>query len=130
MMKILNYIAVVAALLTMSACDLNELPVDTATNDAVFGSESGLELYTNSFYDLLPGTDVGVFQDDDNSDLVARNGVDNYRRPAHYRPSPAPAGRGPTFGTLITLSKMQKKQGAEQRSLPRHGPLLPCTVLF
>src|SRR5690606_21646349 len=29
-------------------------------------------------YNILPGTDVGVFQGDDVSDLVARNGVDNY----------------------------------------------------
>jgi hypothetical protein len=52
--------------------------VDTGTKQAIFGSASGLELYTNSFYDILPGTDVGVFQGDDVSDLVARNGVDNY----------------------------------------------------
>lgn len=76
--KIFNYTLVLAMLLSASSCDLNEVPVDTATNEAVFGSESGLELYTNSFYDLLPNTDVGVFQDDDNSDLIARNGVDNY----------------------------------------------------
>lgn len=76
--KIFNYTLVLAMLLSASSCDLNEVPVDTATNEAVFGSDSGLELYTNSFYDLLPGTDVGVFQDDDNSDLIARNGVDNY----------------------------------------------------
>ncbi|WP_026350704.1 RagB/SusD family nutrient uptake outer membrane protein [Dyadobacter beijingensis] len=76
--KILSYTLALALLATASSCDLNEVPVDTATNEAVFGSESGLDLYANSFYDLLPGTDVGVFQIDDNSDLVARNGVDDY----------------------------------------------------
>lgn len=75
--KILSYTLAVMLLATASSCDLNEVPVDTATNEAVFGSESGLELYAGSFYDLLPGTDVGVFQIDDNSDLVARNGVDD-----------------------------------------------------
>ena len=75
---ILNYTLAVLLIATASSCDLNEVPVDTATNDAVFGSESGLELYANSFYNLLPDPDVGVFQIDDNSDLVARNGVDNY----------------------------------------------------
>ncbi len=84
--KILNYTIVLAMLLSASSCDLNESPVDTATNEAVFGSESGMELYTNSFYDLLPNTDVGVFQDDDNSDLVARNGVDNYLAPNALSP--------------------------------------------
>lgn len=76
--KILSYTLAVMLLATASSCDLNEVPVDTATNEAVFGSESGLELYVGSFYNLLPDTDVGVFQIDDNSDLVARNGVDDY----------------------------------------------------
>jgi hypothetical protein len=76
--KILNYTLAVMLIATASSCDLNEVPVDTATNEAVFGSESGLELYANSFYNLLPDPDAGVFQIDDNSDLVARNGVDNY----------------------------------------------------
>ena len=61
-----------------TSCNLDELPVDTASNAAIFGSASGMELYANSFYNILPGTDVGVFQGDDVSDLVARNGVDTY----------------------------------------------------
>jgi hypothetical protein len=76
--KIFSYTLAVMFLATASSCDLTEAPVDTATNAAVFGSESGLELYVGSFYNLLPDTDVGVFQIDDNSDLVARNGVDDY----------------------------------------------------
>ena len=57
-------------------CDLNEYPQDTASSIAIFGSASGLELYANSFYEMLPTPDEGVFMIDDNSDLVARNGVD------------------------------------------------------
>lgn len=84
--KLFNYTLVLAVLLSASSCDLNEVPEDTATNEAVFGSESGLELYTNSFYDLLPSTDVGVFQIDNTSDLVARNGVDDYLAPGALSP--------------------------------------------
>lgn len=84
--KLFNYTLVLAMLLSASSCDLNEVPEDTATNEAVFGSESGLELYTNSFYDLLPSTDVGVFQIDNTSDLVARNGVDDYLAPGALSP--------------------------------------------
>ncbi len=84
--KIFNSLLTAVFLFAVTACDLSEIPVDTATNQAVFGSESGLELYANSFYDLLPGTDVGVFQDDDNSDLVARNGVDTYLAPNALSP--------------------------------------------
>jgi hypothetical protein len=57
-------------------CNLNEMPQATASRQAIFESRSGLELYTNSFYELLPTPYDGVFQVDDNSDLVARNGVD------------------------------------------------------
>jgi hypothetical protein len=80
-MRILHYIVAVLLITTISSCNLDELPVDTASKDAVFGSANGLELYSNSFYNILPDTDVGVFQDDDVSDLVARNGVDNYLAP-------------------------------------------------
>lgn len=70
----------------MTGCDLDEIPVDTGTNQAIFGSTSGMELYITSFYDLLPNTDVGVFMIDDNSDLVARNGVDTYLSPNALSP--------------------------------------------
>lgn len=78
MKKIFSYIIIVLAIVTLGSCDLKEMPVDTASKPAIFGSQSGMELYTNSFYDILPGTDVGVFQGDDNSDIIARNGVDNF----------------------------------------------------
>lgn len=63
-------------ILFFTACSLTEMPVSQGSSQAVFGSKEGLELYTNSFYELLPNNDVGVFQDDDNSDLVARYGID------------------------------------------------------
>lgn len=77
-MKILHYSILFLLLAAVTSCNLDEYPVDTASNQAIFGSSNGLELYSNSFYDILPGTDVGVFQGDDVSDLVARNGVDSY----------------------------------------------------
>jgi len=78
MQKLFFYASIAFAVLSFAACDLQELPVATASNQAIFGSKSGMELYVTSFYDILPGTDVGVFQGDDNSDLIARNGVDDY----------------------------------------------------
>jgi hypothetical protein len=77
-MKLFHYIFSILLIAAVTSCNLDEFPVDTADNQAIFGSASGLELYSNSFYNILPGTDVGVFQGDDNSDLVARNGVDTY----------------------------------------------------
>lgn len=78
MKTLIKYLLILFAVISFSACDLEEIPVDTATNKAIFGSTGGMDLYVTSFYDLLPNTDVGVFQGDDNSDLVARNGVDDY----------------------------------------------------
>lgn len=80
-MKIINkYVRyIIAALLVctyFTACDLNELPEATASKVAIFESQSGMELYSNSFYDILPTPYDGVFAVDDNSDIVARNGVD------------------------------------------------------
>ncbi|WP_257669377.1 RagB/SusD family nutrient uptake outer membrane protein [Parapedobacter tibetensis] len=85
-MKTFRYLLPILIIISLASCDLDEIPVDTATNQAIFGSASGLELYANSFYDILPGTDVGVFQSDDVSDLVARNGVDNLLAPGALSP--------------------------------------------
>ena len=85
-MKNFRYIIPLVATLSFAACELDEMPVDTATNEAIFGSASGMELYANSFYDILPGTDVGVFNGDDVSDVVARNGVDNLLSPGALSP--------------------------------------------
>ena len=40
--------------LLLAGCDLEQIPESTASKEAVFGSESGLQLYTNSFYGILP----------------------------------------------------------------------------
>lgn len=85
-MKTIKYVLLAITLFFMVSCDLNELPVDTATNDAIFQSPAGMQLYANSFYDILPNTDNGVFQKDDLSDLVARNGVDNLLAPGALSP--------------------------------------------
>ncbi len=55
------YLAIILA--AFSSCDLEELPKDTATSDEVFGTESGLEAYTNSFYGIFPDQDEAHKQD-------------------------------------------------------------------
>lgn len=73
-------------LFTLNSCDLDEFPQATASRIAVFESASGLELYTNSFYEMLPTPYDGVFAIDDNSDLVARNSVDTRLMPNALSP--------------------------------------------
>jgi hypothetical protein len=49
-----QYIWILLSILCFSACKkLDQEPESTATRNAVFSTESGLKLYTNSFY---PGT--------------------------------------------------------------------------
>jgi hypothetical protein len=87
MNKHIQYImAGILLLAGVTGCDLNEMPQATASRQAIFESKSGLELYSNSFYELLPTPYDGVFQVDDNSDLVARNGVDTRFSPNALSP--------------------------------------------
>src|SRR5690606_27679756 len=60
--------------------DLEELPIDTADRVAVFGSESGLELSANSFYDWMPSAN-NIYQADAISDYSARRNVPDFLRP-------------------------------------------------
>lgn len=43
------------ALFGLSACDMYETPKASVGKDALFASESGLKMYTNSMYNVLPG---------------------------------------------------------------------------
>lgn len=69
-----------------NSCDLNELPEATASSKAIFESASGLELYSNSFYEMLPTPYDGVFLIDDNSDLIARQNVSTLLMPNALSP--------------------------------------------
>ena len=53
-MKKYIFIAFVA-LFGLSACDMYETPKASVGKDALFASESGLKMYTNSMYNVLPG---------------------------------------------------------------------------
>jgi starch-binding outer membrane protein, SusD/RagB family len=66
------FIAVYLVLLI--SCDLTEAPKDTTTEDAVFGSENGLELYTNSFYPYLPSAN-DITRGDAMSDYGSTNSI-------------------------------------------------------
>jgi hypothetical protein len=88
MKKNIRYIFASMLILTgFLSCDMEELPQATASRVAIFESASGLELYSNSFYEILPSPYDGVFAIDDNSDLVARNGVDTRFMPNALSPT-------------------------------------------
>lgn len=74
----IRYIYIVAILIVATIftnCNLDELPKSSGSKNAVFESVNGLELYSNSFYEILPTPYDGVFLLDDYSDIIARTSV-------------------------------------------------------
>jgi hypothetical protein len=68
----------------MAGCKkLDQVPQDSATIDAVFGSEKGLDLYTNSFYDVLPSAN-DTHRGDEMSDYTARSQAPDFLVPGVY----------------------------------------------
>jgi starch-binding outer membrane protein, SusD/RagB family len=65
---------------------LEQLPQSTASKDAVFSSEKGLELYTNSFYSILPSAN-NIITADNMSDYGARRDAPPFIRQGAYSPS-------------------------------------------
>lgn len=69
-----------------SGCDsLEQNPVATSSKDAVFGSESGLALYANSFYNWMPDAN-NITQSESMTDYAARRDVPQFIRPGVYTP--------------------------------------------
>ena len=65
---------------------LEQLPEATASRDAVFSSEKGLELYANSFYRILPSAN-NIHTADAMSDYAARRDAPRFIRPGAYSPN-------------------------------------------
>lgn len=125
-MKNLIYTIIGALLLlNVSSCDLEELPQATASRVAIFESASGLELYSNSFYEMLPSPYDGVFAIDDNSDLVARNGVDTRFMPNAL--SPVTSG-GWSWGNLRNINYFI--ENTELSSVPEKDHYLGIARFF
>jgi hypothetical protein len=74
----------IAVLFTACSKNLDQTPVSTASKDAVFGSEDGLKLYTNSFYNILPDINTPYKTDCNLSDYGAVTSVPDYLRTGAY----------------------------------------------
>lgn len=62
---------------------LEQYPQDTTSKKAVFGTETGLQLYAYSFYDMLPSAN-NIHTADCMSDYAARRNVPDFIRPGAY----------------------------------------------
>ncbi len=69
---------------------LDQVPEDSATRSAVFSSEKGLELYANSFYDVLP-TANDTHRGDEMSDYGARSQAPDFLVAGAYSSRNTPA---------------------------------------
>lgn len=69
------YLAVVALL--FASCEMQEIPKAEVSKDPVFNTEEGLQLYTYSFYNILPSAQ-DIYLGDDMSDFIARNSIDQF----------------------------------------------------
>ncbi len=76
----------IPAAISFASCKkLDQVPQDTATKEAVFGSEKGLELYANSFYRLLPSAS-DAHKGDAMSDYAARSQAPDFLLPGAFGP--------------------------------------------
>lgn len=79
----LKYILCLFTAIIFISCDLDQIPQDTTSKNAVFSSKAGLELYSNSFYDFLPSAN-NIHTADGVSDYAARRGAPTLLRPGAY----------------------------------------------
>ena len=77
------WLILIAAFLFGCQDQLEQIPQDTASKDAVFGSEKGLELYSFSFYDFLPSAN-NIHTCDAMSDYAARRDAPVFLRDGAY----------------------------------------------
>lgn len=79
------YLWFVLIIISLASCQkLDQEPQSTTTKSAVFGSESGLQLYSNSFYSLLPN---GSTREDAMSDYLAVKSVPTFVLDGAYAPN-------------------------------------------
>jgi starch-binding outer membrane protein, SusD/RagB family len=83
MNKLSHYLGLLLLGALLAGCDLEQNPVATSSRGAVFGTESGLQLYTNSFYNWMPSAD-NITRADAMSDYAARRDVPSFIRPGVY----------------------------------------------
>ena len=71
-----------AGIALLSACDLTETQKSSADAALVFGSETGLKLYCNSFYGIFPNGTSVHHQDGLSCDYMAKTELEDYEQGA------------------------------------------------
>lgn len=82
-----QFVWLTALFAVLAGCSkLEQLPQSTTSRNAVFSSEKGLELYSNSFYNILPSAN-NIHSADYMSDYGARRDAPAFLRDGAYSPS-------------------------------------------
>jgi hypothetical protein len=84
MKKIFLLLLLIAAFCV--SCELEQLPQATVSKEAVFGSTQGLDLYVNSFYNMLPDAN-GIIRADCITDYTARRDAPAFLVAGSYTPN-------------------------------------------
>jgi len=80
-----QYLWLLLLSLFVVSCELEQIPESTASKEAVFGSESGLQLYTYSFYSMLPGR--SAHRSDALSDYLTTKSVNTFIQENAFAPT-------------------------------------------
>jgi len=94
------YTLLAGALLAGCKKQLDQEPQSTASKSAVFGSEKGLALYSNSFYAVVPDANAAL-RGDEISDFGARTGIPDLLMATGYGPI---QGSGWDWGNLRNIN--------------------------
>jgi hypothetical protein len=95
----LKYIFILFTAILLVGCDLEELPQATTSKGPIFGSESGLQLYTNSFYNMFNGKNL--HRADAMSDYLARKDTPAFITEGNYS---AQVSTGWAWGDLRNIN--------------------------
>lgn len=88
-----NILLLIAAALTVAACDLDKFPLASLSPDSFFSTASELDAFANNFYSDFPGTSVY----EEESDMIIKMGLTNEMRGARTVPG---SGNGWTWTAL------------------------------
>lgn len=98
----------------LSSCDITLYPEDTITPDSYFRNETDLELFTNSLYTSLPGTEIY----EDEADIIINMIIDD--RITGLRVVPQTGG-GWSWGTLRNINYfLENAQRCEDKEALKH----------
>src|SRR5882757_6614907 len=100
MNKLFGCLLAAGVLLAGCKKQLDQEPQSTASKSAVFGSEKGLALYSNSFYSVLPDANA-THRGDEMSDYGARTSVADLLMVSGYGPV---QGSGWDWGNLRNIN--------------------------